>query len=233
MLKWNGLGQGLLDLIFPRSCAGCSRKLYSYENAICRFCQSDLPRCRFTDPNDNLMARQFWGRFDATSMLAFCFYSKNYSFSTMLYQLKYKHSPEVGVELGKLFARDQLPLLNALGIDILVPVPVHKSKRRIRGYNQSEEIAKGMSEILHVPVELGLLKRARGGKSQTTKNRWARAKSISTAFYTEGSVAKACYHVALVDDVFTTGATAEACCKELAKIKDLKISVLCLAFAWG
>lgn len=229
----NSALSGFIDLIFPRACSGCNRKLFQREIAICRLCQHDLPRCRFSNPSDNLMSRQFWGRYDAHAMLSFCFYSKNYAFSSMLYQLKYKSNPEVGRELGAMFARDQLQILHELKIDMLVPVPLHKSKRLIRGYNQSEEIAIGIAEVLHIPIELNLLKRGKSGKSQTTKSRWSRAQDISSAFYTEGLPAKGCMHVALVDDVFTTGSTAEACCLELAKNEDLKITILCLAFAWG
>ena len=224
---------GLVDLLFPRVCVGCARKLFYSEWVICRFCEHDLPRCRFEDPLDNLMARQFWGRLELHAALAFCFYSRHFSFSIMMYQLKYNRCPEVGQRLGELFARDRLLLLHELKIDLLVPVPLHPSKRRKRGYNQSEEIANGIASILHVPVDSEILRRRKRGKSQTTKSRWSRTSEMGEVFYRHSEIPGGCRHIALVDDVFTTGATAEACCRQLVSIPGLKVSVLCLAFAWS
>ena len=77
----------------------------------------------------------------------------------MIYQLKYKDHPEVGVVLGRMLAKEIQGSGFFDGIDGIVPVPLTKGRLRDRGYNQSEEIAKGISEITGLPIYNDLIKR--------------------------------------------------------------------------
>ena len=111
---------------------------------------------------------------------------------------------------------------------ILVPIPLHPSKEKRRGYNQSEEICKGLSHVLNIPIDTTSLVRKKLGDSQTRKSRLARWESLQATFaVTENDLTGK--DVILVDDVLTTGATLEVCYRELLKANPKSISVLVLA----
>lgn len=180
-----------------------------------------------------MMARQFWGRVDCPLMLSYCFYSKGTSFANMLQSLKYENRPETGFELGKMFGKEQYSMITGVKPDYLIPVPIHRSKTKTRGYNQSEQIANGLSIALKIPVLRNRLIRVSKGMSQTRKGRWKRSQEIEGAFLFRAENDSKDTHYLLVDDVFTTGATAESCAKAILKEKGAKVSVVTLGFAWS
>ena len=116
-------------------------------------------------------------------------------------------------------------------IDIIIPVPLHKSKHRKRGYNQSEWIALGLSETLLKPIDVKSFVRFVATETQTRKSRferWENVESIFTIINEKTLIGK---HILLVDDVVTTGSTLEACANTLMKIKDVRVSIAALAVA--
>ena len=114
------------------------------------------------------------------------------------------------------------------GIDEIVPVPLTKERLRQRGYNQSEEIAKGINEITGLPINKDAVKRIVFKGSQTRRSRWDRQENVEYAFKLTHGEPIAGKHLLIVDDVVTTGATIIACAKELVKASNVKISVLSL-----
>jgi ComF family protein len=114
---------------------------------------------------------------------------------------------------------------------MIIPVPLHPSKLKSRGYNQSELIACGISEILHLPLETALISRAVDTRSQTHKSRYERWENVRHIFQCKDPGVLKNKHVMLVDDVITTGATLEACASCLVQIEGIKISLISLAFA--
>ena len=114
----------------------------------------------------------------------------------------------------------------------LSPVPLHKRKQKIRGYNQSEWIGKGISEALNKPLDGGNLYRKVFNPSQTLKNRYNRWKNVEGIFDLHNPDKFAGKHLLLIDDMITTGSTIEACCLALLSSPGIKISVVSLAFAY-
>ena len=126
-------------------------------------------------------------------------------------------------------------------------IPLAKNRQRQRGYNQSEEIAKGISSITHLPIYADIVRRTTFKESQTHKVRLDRAANVEKVFelapsYKEGKPKEASLqgkHYLVIDDVCTTGATIIACCQAIMGAKDcttknpkhMKFSVICIGWA--
>jgi ComF family protein len=222
--------QGFAGLIFPRYCAACGHALYRNENILCMGCYAELPRTRFHHDAENEVAQMFWGRVPAENATSFMYFAKGSRYQHILHELKYNGQKQIGTAMGRLFGSElkNTPFSTA---DLIIPVPLHPSKFKTRGYNQSELIASGISEILHLPLETTLISRAIDTTSQTHKTRYERWENVRYIFHCENPEALKNKHVMLVDDVITTGATLEACASCLAPVEGIKISLVSLAFA--
>jgi len=133
--------------------------------------------------------------------------------------------------MGKYAAVDLLDSDDFSSVDVIVPVPLHPKKLKKRGYNQSEWIGKGLSEILKVPQDITTLKRIKENTTQTRKSVFERYENTEGIFELSDKAALADKHILLVDDVLTTGSTLEACIRELSQINGIKISIFTLAVA--
>jgi ComF family protein len=125
-----------------------------------------------------------------------------------------------------------LDVLNTFNdIDVIVPVPLHKSRLRKRGYNQSEYIAAGLAEVMHKSMDARSLYRTTANPSQTKKKRYERWTNVEDIFALKNPQRLSGRHILLVDDIVTTGATLEACAIALLKAENVKVSILTLARA--
>jgi ComF family protein len=222
--------QGFASLIFPRYCAACGQALYRNENILCMGCYAELPRTCFHHDRENEVAQLFWGRVPAENATAFMYFAKGSRFQQILHELKYNGQKQIGAAMGRMFG-SELKNTAFSTADMIIPVPLHPSKLKSRGYNQSELIAFGISEILHLPLETALISRAVDTRSQTHKSRYERWENVRHIFQCKDPGAIKNKHVMLVDDVITTGATLEACASCLVQIEGIKISLVSLAFA--
>ena len=219
----------LLDLISPRICVVCGCRLAATEEVICNKCNFHLPRTGFSkNAYENEMAKLFWGQLPIERATAFFYYESHAETANIIYQLKYKDHPEVGSVMGRMVAAELNRDGFFDGIDGIVPVPLTKKRFHQRGYNQSEEIAKGVSEMTGLPIYNNVVKRTVFKGSQTRRWRWDRLENVESAFQLMNVEFVAGKHLLLIDDVVTTGATIIACAKELVKAGNVKISVLSL-----
>ena len=222
----------LLDLISPRLCVVCGQRLTVSEETICARCNLHLPRTDFhLDPYENEMAKLFWHQIPIERATALFYYEAHAETANILYELKYKDHPEIGVVMGRLMAKELQPSGFFDGIDGIVPIPLAKKRQRQRGYNQSLEIARGVSEITSLPIYNKVVRRIAFEGSQTNKDRWERNENVENVFELADETAINGKHLLIVDDVVTTGATVLACAKELCKAPNVKFSVLALGFA--
>jgi len=222
----------LLDLISPQLCVVCGKRLSAIEEVICIACNLKLPRTDFSkNPYDNEMAKLFWGQIPIERAAAFFYYESHSKTANVIYKLKYKSHPEIGPVMGRKvaveFQRDHF----FDGIDGIVPIPLTKKRFRQRGYNQSEEIAKGINEMTGIPIYTGIVKRTVFKGSQTRRRRWERQENVEYAFSLVDGEPIMGKHILLIDDVVTTGATVIACAKELCKAGGVRISILSLGLA--
>ena len=222
----------LLDLISPRLCVVCSHRLTVTEEVICARCNFHLPRTGFQhNAYENDMAKLFWGQIPIERATAFFYYEAHAETANILYELKYKDHPEIGEIFGRMFAAEIKSAGFFDGIDGIVPVPLAKKRQRQRGYNQSEEIAQGVSEITGLPIYNKVVKRISFKGSQTNKGRWDRQENVERVFDLIDAEAVSNKHLLLIDDVVTTGATCIACAKVLCQSANVRISILSLGFA--
>ena len=222
----------LFDLISPRLCIVCGERLSVTEEVICGKCNLHLPRTGFQrDPRENVMTKMFWGRIPIERATALFYFEAHAETANILYELKYKNHPEIGETMGRMMARELQRGDFFDGIDGIVPVPLAKRRERQRGYNQSMEIAKGVSEITNLPIYNKVVKRKAFNGSQTSKGRWERNENVENVFELLDGDSVRGKHLLIIDDVVTTGATVIACAKEISKAEGVRFSVLSLGFA--
>jgi ComF family protein len=114
---------------------------------------------------------------------------------------------------------------------MIIPVPLHPAKERIRGFNQSEIISRGIADASRLSVETKILERLTVSATQTKRSRYERWTNVEGIFRVSDPQMIAGKHILLVDDVITTGSTIESCTTELLKTEGVKVSVVALAFA--
>ena len=230
----------IIDLFFPRYCPVCGNRLAGEEEGLCMACILHLPRTNtWDDPYENDLAKMFWHQIPVERCCALFYYAGHSFSSNILYQLKYDFRPELGFIMGKMLAEEGLRIGFFEGIDTIVPIPLAKKRQKERGYNQSEEIARGISMLTHIPVENGIVRRSVFNGSQTHKDRWGRTENVKDVFeltedyrpegkkgtFLEGK------HLLMVDDVCTTGATILSCSKTMCGFQDVRFSVIVIGYA--
>jgi ComF family protein len=221
----------LLNLFFPNYCQSCGNALVGQEEVICYHCLFNLPKTGFHLHLENPISRLFWGRINFQTASSYLFFSKGGNVQQLLHSLKYKGHHETGVYLGELYGKElaMCDLYNS--IEIIMPVPLHPTKKRIRGYNQSEKIANGLSNSMNIPFLTDNLTKVVHTESQTTKTRYERWQNVKDTFQINEPNEIEGKHILLVDDVLTTGATIEACATKLLEVPDTRVSVVTLAYA--
>jgi ComF family protein len=220
-----------VNLFFPNNCSACGNSLVSQEEVICTGCQFKLPRTNFHFEAENPIARIFWGRVNLESATSFLFFNKGGNVQQLVHQLKYKGKKNVGRFMGSLFGNDLLRSPVFASVDLIVPVPLHPKKERLRGFNQSKVIAHGLSESLQKPLSTNNLVRLVHTSSQTKKSRYSRWENVKDVFGIKDPSLFAGKHILLVDDVLTTGATMEACAQKILEVEGAKVSAVTLAYA--
>ena len=219
------------ELFFPRLCVTCGDKLISHEQWICLHCLHHIPRTNFHLEPDNPVARLFYGRVKIEYATSFFYFSKGSNYQTLLHNLKYKGMKELGEEIGKHFGIDLMQSSEFSSVDIICPVPLHPSKEKKRGYNQSWWIASGIAKQMQKQLSDKDLKRITATETQTRKSRFARWQNVEGIFQLTDPDKFTNKHILLIDDVVTTGATLEACAQEILSKTDARVSVATLATA--
>lgn len=222
----------LLDLISPRLCVVCGSRLAVTEETLCSKCYLHLPRTDFGhDLYENVMAKLFWGQMAIEKATALFYYEPHAETAQILYEMKYKNHPEIGVVMGRMMAKELMRSGLFEGIDAIVPVPLARKRERQRGYNQSLELAKGVSEVTGLPIANKVVRRTKFVGSQTQRGRWERNENVEDVFELVDSDSISGKHLLLIDDVVTTGATIIACAQEMRKASNVKFSVLALGYS--
>ncbi len=223
--------QHLINLFFPKSCAGCHSFLLSDEKVICTQCRHEIPLTNHHKIEENEVIQKFYGRIPLEFGAALFYFHKKGIVQEMIHKLKYKGHEEISETIGNWYATELKDLEQLKGIDYIIPVPLHKKRLRERGYNQVEGFGKAMAENLNIQYDDQVLQRKLYTKTQTKKNLLGRADVIDNVFDVSFSEDHYGKHFLLIDDVITTGSTLESCSRALLKIPHAKISVICMAMS--
>ena len=224
------LADDFLQFFFPDLCLACGQILNKQEKVLCLHCFLHLPRTDFHKDMDNPVSQLFWGRVKIEFAGSYFYFNKGSAYQPLIHKLKYNGRKDVGVEMGKAFGSELRKTVFSAA-DVIVPVPLHPKKLKTRGYNQSEMIAKGLSQSLHLPVNTTCLKRGESTETQTRKSRFDRFRNVEGKFLVNEGSAIEGKHIILADDVVTTGSTLEACAIAVLEVSGTKVSILTLAVA--
>ncbi|MDE6010924.1 MAG: ComF family protein, partial [Muribaculaceae bacterium] len=156
----------LLDFLVPPECRLCGSPLSEGRDSLCQLCAAGLPRTRYHANPQNPMVMRFAGRFPFVTATGHFYYAPDAAISHLIQDFKYRGAPGIARELGRLMAEELLPAGFFDGMNHLMPVPLHWTKLMRRGYNQTAELARGVSDVTGIPVS-GHLKARRAHKSQT------------------------------------------------------------------
>ncbi len=224
--------RSMLDLLLPRYCCGCGRRLALDEKAICQVCLTNIPHFYVEDSFRAASVEDLAIHPAIGYMGAYASYRRKNLTANIVHSLKYYRNPEAGIVMGQMAARARLREGIFDGVDMLVPIPITWRRRMQRGYNQAELIARGISKVTGVPVRTDIMRRRRHTESQTHfefHERMERQTGIFE-FARGGHEAVSGKCVMLIDDVITTTATMRAATSVLLTGKDT--IVRWFAWAW-
>jgi len=220
----------MLNVLFPKVCGGCNSKLLKGENTLCATCVHALPILGHHHINNTTMKSVFYGRVPIEQATALLKFNKKGITQELLHNLKYRGRENIGVFFGKWLGAELAEIESYKVIDCIIPVPIHKLKKRKRGYNQVTGFGLEIAKALQKPMVEDVLLKTNKTKSQVFKQRFTRFgnKEVFTIQNKEKIMGK---HILIVDDIITTGATLENCANQLLLAGASKISLTTIAMA--
>lgn len=215
----------LMDLCFPRRCPVCEEIVEPFGQLICPGCVSQLsPVCQpvCQKCGKEVESDRIEYCFDCTrrpKSFERCFSLLNYNeaASRSMAAVKYRNRREYLDFYSQAICLRYGKIIKSLRPDGFIPVPVHPSRKRIRGFNQAEILAGRISANLEVPLYPNALKRIKKTIPQKQLNPAERLRNLEQAF-APGSLPENMDTVILVDDIYTTGSTMEACARVLKRM---------------
>jgi ComF family protein len=243
-----------LDMLLSRTCIVCGKKLLVDEKHICLQCTIDLPLTYFWDRTHNPMADRFneklqeWLDADTYERYAYAsalfFYNEGAEYKNITRELKYNGNIPAGRYFAGMLGSRMASREHFRDVGMVIPVPLHWKREWSRGYNQAEVIAKEIAESLGAVMRNDILERVRNTKTQTRLDIEEKAANVKEAFAVRDrqilldAIGSSCVggnqtgHILLVDDVFTTGATLNACFIALRQVlaPEVRISIATLGF---
>ena len=222
---------GFLYLIYPQNCVVCNDETNESEPHFCFNCLSNLSWTNYELSEEPTEIDQlFWGRIQIEKVYSMLVFKKNNATQAILHSIKHSEDKQLAVKMGYMLGNKILNTKYLKEVEAIVPIPIHNKKEFKRGYNQSMLICEGITQSTNLPI-IELISRNRNHESQTKKDRFERWENVETIFSLNRKV-NAPNHIALVDDVLTTGSTLEAAAKTIKEqFPNIKISIYTIAVA--
>lgn len=227
--EWLGVAaMELGSTLFPHYCLVCGERLSADRLMICPTCLDLLPRY----PGSEALyeaEKRLEGHAPFTEYRSDLGFTHHNPVRDLIHTIKYEDHPELGERLSRLYAPEHLRAGHFADIGVAVPVPLTPSRLRRRGYNQSTYIARGLTDILDIPLDETLLARRDSHGTQTHRGRESRWESMKKAFYVPHPDLVSRRRVLIIDDVLTTGSTLTACALALMAAGAESVSYYTLA----
>ena len=220
-----------LRAIFPDCCEVCGRALTDGESLLCVTCDMMMPRTdyhlhNFSDIHRRLAAP----RLPVEKAAVYFHYFRDNEYAELIKRAKYNERPEINRILGERFARELLATGFFDDMDLLMPMPLYKWKLWRRGFNQADEICRGISSVTSLPIADNLLTRRHS--TQTRKSSIQRQSNVSGLAHVIHPEELTGKHILVVDDVITTGSTMlDAITALHNSVTGVRLSVLSLGAA--
>lgn len=219
MLEW------FLDLIYPRKCIVCGEVInVESKDYYCYQCKNYVQYIK--EDIDN----EFFNKNNAYVKRNYGVFIYNEYMKDIIHRFKYKNHPEYCSTLSKLIQPIFDEIIQKHSIDVVIPIPLHKSKYKSRGYNQSELLAKKLIKNLNIKIDCKCLLRVKNTKPQNDLNEKERKNNLKKAFEVVDKQNVSYKRVLLIDDIYTTGSTVEAAAAVLSA-HGSEVYSLCLAVA--
>ncbi len=224
-----GLFRSLDEILFPRVCVICGKKLSVGEPSICAGCLSRLPYTCYHGKPNNGTERLFYGVVPVERASSLIFYYPEADSRKALMALKYGRHPEIGRFFGTMMAAELKTTGFFQGIDAVVPIPLAPKRERLRGYNQSTMLARGVAKVSGLPIWDNVVVRTVENQTQTHLSHYERQRNVEGIFSCIRPQQIRGRHLLLIDDVVTTGSTLASCMKSMNEFSETRFSVLTLA----
>ena len=198
---------------------------------LCFGCLANMPWTNHFKTRENAAAPKLWGRLPCVDVASMINFYNRTNIKGMIHRLKYEGRKDIGYYLGRMAGLKAKESPFFKDIDLIVPIPLHESKQIKRGYNQAAYFGEGVSDVLDIPMDEGVIVKKKYTESQTRLSRVQRVKNVYDSFHLTNRSDIEGRHILIVDDVLTTGATIEACGNRLLEARGVKISVLTACIA--
>ena len=234
----------MLSFLFPPICPLCTKELLDKGERICKSCSKNnifiqSPTCYLCGKPMKSYEKEYCNDCRKHPKqfkrgMGLCVYEKPVTDS--LAAIKYKNQRKLANYYIEEIKKRKYKELKQLNVDAVIPVPIHKKKRRKRGFNQAEIFAKGIAQMLGIPMYTKIIGRVHDTKPQKQLGPGERKKNLKKAFctdkkrYQEAGMPR---KVLLIDDIYTTGATADAVTIALKSLGVKEVYVFCIAIGKG
>lgn len=238
-----------MELLYPRKCIFCGRaiSMKSYRGIIegktydllCEGCKANItdayieePYCLKCGKQLDSMTQEYCNdcrRLDHIYDRGLSVFKYHDHIKESIYRFKYKDCKCYGDFYGEQMAEKYTEIIKKWQPDAIVPVPIHKARMKKRGYNQAEVIGRALSKRLNIPMDIKVLFREKKTEPQKKLSKEIRIKNVENAFKVLANVVK--YNkIILVDDIYTTGATINACARVLkqAGVREVYFISICI-----
>jgi len=214
-----------LQLLYPKCCFACDQVLIRSEIMLCTTCRFELPKPGLFLEQPNWISHKLDGLIEYDRVHAYFLFAEGGKVQHILHQIKYKGQEKLGEYLGACIGRS----FTRQEYDVIIPMPLHPSRRRERGYNQAACIAKGVARESGIPFLEDNLVRNKQVSSLIGLNRAERYETLEEVFEVLNPAALDGLRILLVDDTMTTGATFLAAGAKIKAASTGKLSFLALA----
>ncbi|NLM75323.1 MAG: ComF family protein [Clostridiaceae bacterium] len=222
-LKKPGFAERLIRLLYPVKCMCCGVILREDTVlSLCEACYKMLPRCE-CGFYETFRLPYIDGLFSA--------FHYEQGIDKAIQEMKFKNQPGLAKTLAYILGEEYMKEPVFPPVDLIIPVPMHRSKKRQRGFNQAELLAERISGYLNIPLDKTSLVKVRNTKPQSSLARMQRLNNLENAFEIKNIWNIKDKNILLVDDVITTGTTIDTCGKILYESGAAKIYAMVLAIA--